>query len=127
MLQLDSLAIGFAIGAAIVFVRPRQQSRWRRRILPLSVASASPELIATLSRAVVQQYGDAHRFAYATVGVFERDSPENTVHLYPAHGPLPDAMPLDARRADTAGGQAARMLSGMSLPCGVVVIPLSTR
>ncbi|MEU6349971.1 hypothetical protein ABZ896_11655 [Streptomyces sp. NPDC047072] len=127
MFQLGSFATGLVIGAVIAFVRLRQQPPWRRRVLPLSVAPASPELRAPLSLAVVQQFSDTHRFAYATVSVFERNSPETTVNLYPARGPLLDSMRLDTSRPGTATGQTARMLSGLNLPAGVMVIPLSTR
>ncbi|WP_185908675.1 hypothetical protein, partial [Streptomyces sp. WAC02707] len=67
-------------------------------------------------------------FDYATVSVFEHNSPDNTVHLYPARGPHRGAIRLDRTDQDSPGGKAARLLGEMSLPhVGVLVIPLGSR
>ncbi|MFD7919560.1 hypothetical protein ACFV3R_10080 [Streptomyces sp. NPDC059740] len=127
MFQLVSFAIGITVGAVIAFIGRHRQPLWRRRVLPLSVASAGPELVAALSLAVVERHpGLHHQAAYATVSVFERNSPDSTVHIYPARGPRLGSIRLDSGGPGLTGDRPARLLSDMNLPCGVMVIPLAT-
>ncbi|MGW1158979.1 hypothetical protein ACWD48_12270 [Streptomyces sp. NPDC002519] len=127
MFQLVSFVVGFITGTVIAFIGHCRQPLWRRRVLPLSVASASPELVAALSLTVVERHPGLHRqAAYATVSVFERDSPDSTIHLYPARGPRLGSIRLDPGGPGLTGDRPARLLSDMSLPCGVMVIPLAT-
>ncbi|MDX3204713.1 hypothetical protein ABZZ79_22070 [Streptomyces sp. NPDC006458] len=129
MIQPASLAIGFGLGVLSVLIRALAlRIRPRRPPLPLSVASPSPELATALSLAVAERYPNLGGFDYATVSVFERDSPENTVHLCPARGPHRGAIRLDPSDPGSPGGRAARLLAEMSLPhVGVLVIPLGPR
>ncbi|MEU0350791.1 hypothetical protein ABZ302_28820 [Streptomyces sp. NPDC006237] len=129
MIQPASLAIGFGLGVLSVLIRALVlRTRPRRPPLPLSVASPSPELVAALSLAVAERYPNLGGFDYATVSIFERNAPENAVHLYPARGPHRGAIRLDPSDPSSAGGRVARLLAEMSLPhVGVLVIPLGPR
>ncbi|MFI5986836.1 hypothetical protein ACIBEA_38990 [Streptomyces sp. NPDC051555] len=123
MFQPGALVLAFILGTAIIFVIVSVRPRRRRPLLPPSVAAASPELIAALSLAVVEQYPDFRRFAYAAVSVWERNSPDATVHLFPARGPRLGSISLDSGGPGTAGGRASQLLSEMKLNSGVMVIP----
>ncbi|MCL3999192.1 hypothetical protein [Streptomyces lavenduligriseus] len=127
MIQPISLAIGFALGVFSVLIRALAlRIRPRRPPLHLSVASPGPDLVAALSLAVAERYPNLGGFDYATVNVFERNSPENWVHLYPVRGPHRGAIRLDPSDPSSADGRAARLLAQMSLPhVGVLVIPLA--
>ncbi|OEJ29046.1 hypothetical protein AS594_36185 [Streptomyces agglomeratus] len=126
MIQPASLAIGFGLGVPIRALALR--IRPRHPLLPLSVASPGPELVTALSAAVAERYPNLGGFGYATVSVFERNAPENTVHLYPVRGPHRGAIRLDPSDPSSPGGRAARLLAEMSLPhVGVLVIPLAPR
>ncbi|MGD1220614.1 hypothetical protein AB9Q10_19540 [Streptomyces krungchingensis] len=129
MIQPASLAIGFGLGVLSVLIRALAlRIRPRRHPLPLSVAAPSPELIAALSLAVTERYPNLGGFDYATVSVFERNAPHNTVHLYPARGPHRGAIRLDPSDPSRPEGRTARLLAEMNLPhVGVLVIPLGTR
>ncbi|MCX4624587.1 MULTISPECIES: hypothetical protein [Streptomyces] len=129
MIQPASLALGFGLGVLSVLIRALAlRIRPRRPPLPLSVASPSPDLIAALSVAVAERYPNLGGFDYATISVFERNAPQNTVHLYPARGPHRGAIRLDSTDPSSASGRTARLLAEMSLPhVGVLVIPLSPR
>jgi hypothetical protein len=129
LIQPASLAIGFALGVLSVLLRALAlRIRPRRPQVPLSVASPSPELVTALSLAVAERYPNLGGFDYATVSVFEHNSPENTVHLYPARGPHRGAIRLDPSDPSSPSGKAARLLAEMNLPqVGVLVIPLSSR
>lgn len=124
MIQPASLAIGFGvlsllIRALALRIRPH------RPLLPLSVASPGPELITALSAAVAERYANLGGFGHAAVSDFERNAPENTVHLYAVRGPHRGAIRLDPSDPSSPGGRAARLLAEMSLPhVGVLVIPL---
>ncbi|MFD6967178.1 hypothetical protein [Streptomyces sp. NPDC059949] len=126
MLQPNALATAFILGAIVGLVGPLIRVR-RRPLLPPSVASPSPALTAEISLAVSERYPDVRRLAYATVSVFERNSPDSTVFLFPARGAHLGAIRLDDSGPDTPAGRAARILAGMNLNCGVLVIPLATR
>ncbi|WP_435057651.1 hypothetical protein [Streptomyces sp. bgisy060] len=128
MIQPASLAIGFVLGVLlhvlVLRIRPR------RTPLPLSIAAPSPALISAMSEAVAERYPypNLGGFDYATVSVFERDSPEKTVHLYPARGPHRGVIRLDPTDLGSASAMTARLLTEMSLPhVGVLVIPLGPR
>ncbi|WP_030578631.1 hypothetical protein [Streptomyces anulatus] len=129
MIQPASLAIGFGLGVLSVLIRVLAlRIRPRRCPLPLSVASPSPELATALSLDVAERYPNLGGFDYATVSVFERNSPENTVHLYPARGPHRGAIRLDPSNLHGLDGRAARLLAEMNLPpVGVLVLPLGPR
>jgi hypothetical protein len=129
LIQPTSLAVGFGIGVLSVLIRALAlRIRPRRPRLPLSVASPSPELVTALSLAVAERYPNLGGFDYAAISVFERNSPDSTVHLYPARGPHRGAIRLDTSDQSSPGGRAARLLAEMSLPhVGVLVIPLDQR
>ncbi|KOU80391.1 hypothetical protein ADK61_09535 [Streptomyces sp. XY66] len=129
MIQPASLAIGFGLGVLSVLIRALAlRIRPRRHPLPLSVASPSPELVAALSAAVAERYPNLGGFDYATVSVFERNAPENTVHLCPARGSHRGAIHLDPTDPSSASGRTTRLLAEMNLPhVGVLVIPLGPR
>ncbi|MEU5137087.1 hypothetical protein [Streptomyces californicus] len=125
MLKPASLATSFGLGvllrARALRIRPRHPQ------LPLSVAAPGPALVTALSLAVAAQHPNLGEFGYATVSVFERESPENTVHLYTARGAARGAICLDRDNPSGPGGTAARLLAEMSLPhVGVLVIPLGS-
>ncbi|MFD3959227.1 MULTISPECIES: hypothetical protein [Streptomyces] len=126
MIQPASLALGFGVGVLIHLLALR--IRPRRTPLPLSIAAPSPALVSAMSEAVAERYPNLGGFDYATVSVFERNSPEKTVHLYPARGPHRGAIRLDPTDPGSASGTTARLLTEMSLPhVGVLVIPLGPR
>ncbi|MER5549904.1 hypothetical protein ABT072_47835 [Streptomyces sp. NPDC002589] len=128
MIQPASLTIGFCLGVLSMMIRALVLRVWpRRRPLPLSVATASPELVSALSGAVAERYPDPGLFAYATGSVFERNSPANTAHLYPDQGPHVGAILLDPSDPSSPGGRTAQLLAEMNLPSGVMVIPLGSR
>ncbi|MFE3558375.1 hypothetical protein ACFXKW_26465 [Streptomyces sp. NPDC059193] len=127
MFQPGSLALALILGTAIMLVVVSVRPGPRRPLLPPSVAAASPELVAALSLAVVEQYPDFRRFAYAAVSVWDHNSPDTTVHLFPARGPRLGSIRLDSERPGTAGGRAAQLLSEMTLHSGVMVIPFPAR
>ncbi|MFE2268530.1 hypothetical protein ACFXB4_04770 [Streptomyces lavendulae] len=129
MIQPASLAIGFGLGVLSIVIRALAlRIRPRRPVLPLSVASPGPELVTALSAAVAEWYPNLGGFNYAAVSVFERNAPENTVHLYPERGPHRGAIRLDPSDPSSPGGRAARLLAEMNLPhVGVLVIPLAPR
>ncbi|MBT1189996.1 hypothetical protein HET69_39990, partial [Streptomyces sp. CJ_13] len=96
MIQPASLAIGFGLGVLSIVIRALALRIWPRRpVLPLSVASPGPELVTALSAAVAEWYPNLGGFDYAAVSVFERNAPENTVHLYPERGAHRGAIRLD--------------------------------
>ncbi|WP_331752180.1 hypothetical protein [Streptomyces sp. NBC_00829] len=129
MIQPASLALGFGLGVLSVLIRALAlRIRPRRTPLPLSVASPSPELVTAMSAAVAERYPNLGGFDYATVSVFERNAPENSVYLTPARGPHRGAIRLDPSDSNSPGGWAARLLAEMDLPhVGVLVIPLGPR
>ncbi|WP_331731602.1 hypothetical protein [Streptomyces sp. NBC_00073] len=129
MIQPTSLTLGLALGAVLsLLIRAlAPHVPQRRRLLPPSVAAASPELVTALSLAVAEQYPDLKRFDHAAISVFERNSPDNTVHLYPARGPRLGVIRLDPSSPSSPGGTAARLLAGMNLGHGVMVIPFGSR
>ncbi|GLX22576.1 hypothetical protein [Streptomyces lavendulae] len=129
MIQPASLAIGFGLGVLSVLLRALVlRIRPRRTPLPTSIASPSPELVAAMSQAVAERYPGLGGFDYAAISVFERNSPDSTVYLYPARGPHRGAICLDPRDPSRPGGLAAQLLAEMSLPhVGVLIIPLSPR
>ncbi|MGY4963671.1 hypothetical protein [Streptomyces sp. 900105245] len=129
MIQPASLAIGFGLGVLSVLLRALVlRIRPRRTPLPTSIASPSPALVAAMSQAVAERYPGLGGFDYAAISVFEPNSPDNLVYLYPARGPHWGAICLDPRDPSRPDGLAAQLLAEMSLPrVGVLVIPLGPR
>ncbi|WP_331729198.1 hypothetical protein OG592_43475 (plasmid) [Streptomyces avidinii] len=129
MIQPASLALGLGLGAVLsLLIRVlAAHVPSRHRLLPPSVAAAGPELVTAMSLAIAEQYPDLKRLDYAAVSVFERNSPENTVHFFPARGPSLGFIRLDPSDPSSPGGRAARLLAEMNLGHGVMVIPFGSR
>lgn len=123
MLSLDALLIGFALGVVLAYLTTRSRRRRRRVLLPPSVRTASPELIAAFTLAVAEQFPEARHCAYATVSIWERNAPDTFAHLYPPHGPSLGLIRLNAAEGP-ASATATRMLTAMDLPAGVLAVPL---
>ncbi|MFD7898920.1 hypothetical protein [Streptomyces sp. NPDC059743] len=123
MFSLDSLFIGFVLGVAAAFIAIRARQRRHRVVLPPSVRTASPELIALFTLVVAEQFPEAMHCAYATVSVWDRNSPDAFARLYPAHGQSLGCVRLDAAEGPVSAA-ATRMLAEMDLPAGVLTVPL---
>ncbi|WNI20124.1 hypothetical protein [Actinacidiphila sp. ITFR-21] len=126
MFSLDSLFIGFALGVTVAFLAIRSRQRRRRVVLPPSVRTASPELVAMFTLVVAEQFPEGLHCAYATVSVWERNAPDTFAYLYPAPGPSLGCVRLDAAEGPVSAA-AARMLAEMDLPAGVLMVPLVGR
>jgi len=127
VLRVNALLIGFALGVAVALLTTRLWHRCDRVVLPPSVRTARPELIAAFTLAVAEQAPGLGGCAYASVSVWERNAPDTLVHLYPPHGPSLGCVRLDAAGAGLASAWAAGMLAAMDLPVGVLVVPLVGR